>query len=176
MHLSGRDQALRNLIRRLFDLTKPYGGNPGKSPDPDDEALSRQFAEVQSSIVRIVGILEQHKGTLQNHEQRIKKLEQQPKPTPVEKASSKPKPQPVPAPAGGSWKTLESIDLYLEGEETKVTKTDEQWREELAPEQYEVLRKQGTEPPFTGRYVYSKEDGMYRCAACGEPFDYFKCL
>ena len=51
--------------------------------------------------------------------------------------------------------------------ETKVNKTDEEWRESLTPEQYEVLRRQGTEPPFTGQYVYSKEDGMYRCAACG---------
>ena len=49
----------------------------------------------------------------------------------------------------------------------KVEKTDQEWREELAPEQYEVLRRQGTEPPFTGRYVYSKEQGTYRCAACG---------
>ena len=51
--------------------------------------------------------------------------------------------------------------------ETKVTKSDEEWRGELTPEQYEVLRRQGTEPPFTGKYVYSKEDGVYRCAACG---------
>ena len=51
--------------------------------------------------------------------------------------------------------------------ETKVTKSDEEWRSELTPEQYEVLRRQGTEPPFTGKYVYSKEDGVYRCAACG---------
>ena len=50
---------------------------------------------------------------------------------------------------------------------TKVTKTEEEWRESLTPEQYEVLRRQGTEPPFSGSYVYSKEDGMYRCAACG---------
>jgi peptide-methionine (R)-S-oxide reductase len=50
---------------------------------------------------------------------------------------------------------------------TKVTKTEQEWRESLTPEQYEVLRRQGTEPPFTGRYVYSKEDGVYRCAACG---------
>ena len=51
--------------------------------------------------------------------------------------------------------------------ETKVNKTEEEWREALTPEQYEVLRRQGTEPPFTGRYVYSKDDGIYRCAACG---------
>jgi peptide-methionine (R)-S-oxide reductase len=50
---------------------------------------------------------------------------------------------------------------------TKITKTDEQWKEELTPEQYDVLRRQGTEPPFTGGYVYSKDDGMYRCGACG---------
>ena len=46
-------------------------------------------------------------------------------------------------------------------------KTDEQWRAELAPEQYEVLRRGGTEPPFTGRYAFTKDDGVYRCAACG---------
>jgi peptide-methionine (R)-S-oxide reductase len=51
--------------------------------------------------------------------------------------------------------------------ETKVTKSEEEWGRELTPEQYNVLRQQGTEPPFTGKYVYSKEDGVYRCAACG---------
>ncbi|HEX6457503.1 MAG TPA: peptide-methionine (R)-S-oxide reductase MsrB [Thermoleophilaceae bacterium] len=50
---------------------------------------------------------------------------------------------------------------------TKIEKSDAQWRDELTPEQYEVLRRKGTEPPFTGRDVHSKEDGMYRCAGCG---------
>ena len=50
---------------------------------------------------------------------------------------------------------------------TKVKKSEEQWRDELTPEQYEVLRKKGTEAPFTGRYVETKADGTYRCAACG---------
>ena len=50
-----------------------------------------------------------------------------------------------------------------------VDKPDAQWREELTPEQYEVLRHKGTERPFTGKYVYNHDDGMYRCAACGAP-------
>jgi peptide-methionine (R)-S-oxide reductase len=55
---------------------------------------------------------------------------------------------------------------------TKVEKSEQEWREQLSPEQYEVLRNKGTEPPFTGKYVDSKEDGTYRCGACGaELFD-----
>ena len=50
---------------------------------------------------------------------------------------------------------------------TEVQKTEEEWREELTPQQYEILRRKGTEPPFTGEYVYSKDDGIYRCGACG---------
>ncbi|HEV2754347.1 MAG TPA: peptide-methionine (R)-S-oxide reductase MsrB [Actinomycetota bacterium] len=49
----------------------------------------------------------------------------------------------------------------------KIDKTEEQWREELTPEQYAVLRGKGTEAPFTGKYVHTKEDGVYRCGACG---------
>jgi peptide-methionine (R)-S-oxide reductase len=49
----------------------------------------------------------------------------------------------------------------------KVSKSDQEWREELTPEQYEVLRKKGTERAFTGEYSAAKEDGVYRCAGCG---------
>jgi peptide-methionine (R)-S-oxide reductase len=49
----------------------------------------------------------------------------------------------------------------------KVQKTDAEWREQLSPEQYEVLRRQATERPFTGKYVDVKDDGMYHCAGCG---------
>jgi peptide-methionine (R)-S-oxide reductase len=49
----------------------------------------------------------------------------------------------------------------------KVAKTDEQWRQDLDPEAYQVLRNAGTERPFTGEYAMTKQDGMYRCAGCG---------
>jgi peptide-methionine (R)-S-oxide reductase len=52
-------------------------------------------------------------------------------------------------------------------EQRQVQKSDEEWREQLTPEQYEVLRRAGTEAPFTGEYVYNKDSGDYRCAACG---------
>jgi peptide-methionine (R)-S-oxide reductase len=49
----------------------------------------------------------------------------------------------------------------------KVKKTEEQWRRELTPEQYRVLREKGTERAFTGEYHDTKEPGVYRCAGCG---------
>jgi peptide-methionine (R)-S-oxide reductase len=49
----------------------------------------------------------------------------------------------------------------------KVHKTDEQWQAELSPEQYEVLRRKGTERPFTGELAHTTDTGAYRCAGCG---------
>ncbi len=50
-----------------------------------------------------------------------------------------------------------------------ITKTEDQWRANLSPEQYQVLRQKGTERAFTGKYWNSKVSGIYTCAACGEP-------
>jgi peptide-methionine (R)-S-oxide reductase len=49
----------------------------------------------------------------------------------------------------------------------EVELSEQQWRERLSPEQYEVLRRHGTESPFSGKYVHAKDDGTYRCAGCG---------
>jgi peptide-methionine (R)-S-oxide reductase len=49
----------------------------------------------------------------------------------------------------------------------EIQKSDEQWRQELTREQYEVLRHAHTERPFTGKYVHNKADGTYTCAGCG---------
>ncbi len=50
---------------------------------------------------------------------------------------------------------------------TRAQKTEQEWRGALTPAQYDVLRRKGTEPAFSGGYVHTKDDGMYRCAGCG---------
>lgn len=49
----------------------------------------------------------------------------------------------------------------------KTPKTDQEWKSCLTPEQYNILRKKGTEMPFTGKLLKNKEKGVYVCAACG---------
>ncbi len=51
----------------------------------------------------------------------------------------------------------------------KIIKSEEEWRAELDPDAYAVLRKGATEPPFTGKYAHAKDDGMYHCAGCEAP-------
>ena len=50
----------------------------------------------------------------------------------------------------------------------KIKKSDAEWREVLTDEEYRVMRKKGTERAFTGKYYAYKEDGIYRCGACGQ--------
>lgn len=51
----------------------------------------------------------------------------------------------------------------------KVEKTDAEWREQLDPEQYRILREAGTERAYTGEYTDTEDEGTYQCAGCGEP-------
>jgi peptide-methionine (R)-S-oxide reductase len=54
-------------------------------------------------------------------------------------------------------------------DEPKIVKTDEEWKNDLTPEEYRVLREGGTEAPFKGAFVDNHETGMYTCKACGSP-------
>lgn len=51
----------------------------------------------------------------------------------------------------------------------EIATTEEEWRERLTPQEYQVLRQAGTERPWTGFYVEVESDGLYRCRACGNP-------
>ena len=57
----------------------------------------------------------------------------------------------------------------MKGKNQPVLKTEEQWKTELTPEQYRILRQKGTEPPFSGKYVHMNDTGVYTCTACGNP-------
>src|SRR2546427_10772539 len=62
---------------------------------------------------------------------------------------------------------LSNIGGYTSIVSTKISKTDAEWRAELTPEQYDIMRAKGTERPFSGEYVHTKADGTYCCAAWG---------
>ena len=51
----------------------------------------------------------------------------------------------------------------------KVNKTDAEWRQQLSDEEYQVTRKKGTEPAFTGKYWNTEKHGVFECVCCGEP-------
>jgi peptide-methionine (R)-S-oxide reductase len=61
----------------------------------------------------------------------------------------------------------DNTQIKNETDRPRVEKSDGQWRKELTPSQYDVLRRKATERPFTGQYVHEKRDGTYRCAGCG---------
>ena len=50
-----------------------------------------------------------------------------------------------------------------------MTKTEDEWKQVLSPEEYEVLREKGTEPPFSGKLLKNKKNGIYVCAGCRNP-------
>ena len=66
-------------------------------------------------------------------------------------------------------KTCGTNDMRMEEEEEEETDNEQEWKRKLTPLQYDVLRRKGTERPFTGRYYRFSEDGTYSCAACGNP-------
>jgi peptide-methionine (R)-S-oxide reductase len=51
---------------------------------------------------------------------------------------------------------------------SKVNKSEQEWKKDLTPEEFHILREKGTEFPFTGKFTFNKKDGIYLCAGCGQ--------
>jgi peptide-methionine (R)-S-oxide reductase len=71
------------------------------------------------------------------------------------------------APQGGEAMRRTKVTEVTKVTEREIQKPDEQWRDELTRQQYDVLRRGHTEMAFTGKYVHNKENGSYCCAGCG---------
>jgi peptide-methionine (R)-S-oxide reductase len=71
-------------------------------------------------------------------------------------------------PPAADTKTVSTYSTNPPAMSEKITRTDEEWKKILTPEQYRVLRQKGTERAGTGEYANTKDKGMYRCAGCGE--------
>lgn len=69
------------------------------------------------------------------------------------------------------FQKINKKDIAVRGKENvskeNISKTEERWKQELTPEQYQVCRKKATEPPFTGIYYSCKDKGVYKCVCCG---------
>ena len=74
-------------------------------------------------------------------------------------------------PASTNIQTTKTNSMSTDNNDsTHVTKTEEEWKNLLSPDQYRVLREKGTEAPYTGKYYLNKDKGVYVCAACGNEF------
>ncbi len=71
------------------------------------------------------------------------------------------------APAPPEAPTVSESDAMAGSSEGKIVKSEEQWKKELTPEQFYVMREKGTERAFTGKYWDTKTPGIYKCAGCG---------
>ncbi|HPD46432.1 MAG TPA: peptide-methionine (R)-S-oxide reductase MsrB [Anaerohalosphaeraceae bacterium] len=80
----------------------------------------------------------------------------------------KPTPQYVPEKVGNAVSRQEDVLMAKTEKVGKIVKSNDEWRKELTPEQYHIMREKGTERAFTGKYDEFFEDGVYLCAACGQ--------
>jgi methionine-R-sulfoxide reductase len=69
-----------------------------------------------------------------------------------------------------TWKeVLQFADKGSPAPDQRIIKSDDEWRQQLTPEQFSIARKKGTERPFTGAYCEAHDPGRYACLCCGTP-------